>query len=114
MRPTATPSPFQPFSVSVVPNRAEVLVVASGELDLASAGALEREVQEVSRRGFARIVIDLRDVTFLDSAGLRLLLSLRNDAKRAGPALALMRGPQRVQRIFDITGTRDLFEWRDR
>lgn len=110
----AEPSSYQPFSVSVVPDRREVAVVPIGELDLASAAALEEEVRELRRSGFDEIVIDLRHLRFLDSTGLRLLLSLRNQAKRDGHRLRLVRGPRQVQRVFDLTATRGLFEWRDR
>lgn len=107
-------APRQSFSLSVVPNRSEVAVVPVGELDLACADALEGEVRELRRSGFARVVIDLRGVDFMDSAGLHVLLSLRNAAKRDGHDLTLVTPPTSVQRIFDLTGTRGLFDWRDR
>jgi anti-sigma B factor antagonist len=74
----------QQFSLSVVPNRSEVVVVPMGELDVSCADALDAEVRELRRSGFDRVVIDLRGVEFMDSTGLRVLLSLRNDAKRHG------------------------------
>lgn len=101
-----------PFSISVAPDRAEVAVIPAGELDLASAGLVEDEVRELRRVGFDRIVIDLRRLGFLDSTGLRSLLTLRNDAKRDGHRLELVPGPRQVQRVFDITATRGLFDWR--
>ena len=77
-------APRQSFSLSVVPRRSEIAVVPGGDLDLACADALEDEVRELRRSGFERVVIDLRGVEFMDSTGLRVLLSLRNDAKRDG------------------------------
>ena len=100
------------FSISVVPDREEVAVIPAGELDLASAELVEREVRDLCRSGFDRIVLDLRQLEFLDSSGLRALLSLRNDAKRDGHRLELVAGPRRVQRVFEITATRGLFDWR--
>ena len=99
------------FSFTTVPNREEVAVVLRGEFELASAGQLEREVKELAAVGFARIVIDLSDVEFLDSAGLHTLMALRNDAKRRGHELVLVPGRADVQRIFQITGTGGLFDW---
>ena len=111
---TATPvSPSQPFAVSVVPDRREVAVVPEGDLDLATVDRVEREVDELRAAGFDRIVLDLRRVEFLDSSGLRLLLSLRATARRAGHVLKLIPGPPEVQRVFELTATRGLFEWRD-
>ena len=88
-------------------------MVPRGELDLASIDRLEREVGELRGVGFEELVVDLRGVEFLDSAGLRLLLSLRDDAQRGGYGLALVRGPACVQRVFELTATSGLFDWRD-
>ena len=49
----------------------------------------------------------------LDSTGLRVLLSLRNDAKRDGHSLVLIPGSPAVQRVFALTATRTLFDWRE-
>ena len=61
--------------------------------------------------GSTRIVLDLRLVDFIDSTGLRVLLTLRNDIKRNGHALLLVPPQPAVRRIFAITGTRGLFDW---
>jgi anti-sigma B factor antagonist len=107
-----TPTPA-PFTVSVVPDGAEVAVVPSGELDLLSAGALAERVRAVGGNGSDRVVIDLRRLTFIDSSGLHALLGLRDDARRGRHSLTLVPGPAPVQRVFEISGTRALFDWRD-
>jgi anti-anti-sigma factor len=109
----ATAAPYQPFAVSVVPDRREVAVVPHGDLDLSTVDQLAREVRELREVGFEEVLLDLRHVDFIDSSGLRLLLSLRNDAKRDGHVLRLVPGRREVQRIFELTATRSLFNWRD-
>jgi anti-sigma B factor antagonist len=104
------PSP-NGFSVSTVPHRDEIIVVPAGELDLASVDLLQREIDELQTAGFANLVIDLRELTFMDSQGLRLLLVLRNAAKRDGQTLKLIAGSSDVQRLFVMTATGDLFDW---
>ena len=106
-------APYQPFTVSVLPDRREVAVVPEGELDLANVDELDAEIRELRAVGFDRIVLDLRRLAFLESTGLRLLLSLRNAAKRDGHSLVLVPGSPTVQRVFDLTATRGLFDWRD-
>lgn len=106
---TADASPYTPFTVSVVPDRDEVAVVLAGELDLASVDELERAVAELKVAGFQSIVIDLHEVDFIDSTGLRMLIALRNDAKRNGHALKLVSPGPTTSRIFGITGTRGPF-----
>jgi anti-sigma B factor antagonist len=100
------------FSITVVPDRAEVSVVPAGELDLSSCPALEHEVRQLRAAGFDRLVVDLRRVSFIDSAALRALLGFRGDAEREGHGFAVVPGPPNVQRIFEITGTQELFDWR--
>ncbi len=104
---------YEPFALAVVPDRSEVAVVPTGELDLAYADDVERETRQLLDVGFDRVVVDLRRVTFLDSTGLRVLMTLRDTAQRTGSTFKLIPGPPEVQRIFEITGTRDLFTWRD-
>jgi anti-sigma B factor antagonist len=83
-------SPYRAFGISVVQNRDEVAVVVAGELDLASAPRLGMEVAEALKTSSTRVTLDLRQVDFIDSTGLRMLLSLRNDAKRNVRALTLV------------------------
>jgi anti-anti-sigma factor len=104
---------YEPFTVAVVPDRAEVAVVPVGELDMATRPELEREVRQLLDVGFRRIVIDLRRVQFLDSTTLRFLLELRDRAEPEGYKLILVPGSPAVQRAFEVTGTFQLFAWRD-
>ena len=108
------PSRYTPFQLSVVPDRTEVAVVPVGELDLATVDDLRDTVDDLRRSGWDSILIDLRGVDFIDSTGLRLLLNLRNDADGDGHRLSLMAPEQSAARIFDITRTRGLFDWRQR
>ena len=105
------PPPYTPFAISTTLDRERAVIAPVGELDLASAGRLEAEVMRARSTGASRIVLDLSQVDFIDSTGLRVLLSLRNDSKRNGHALLLVPPGPAVRRIFAITGTRGLFDW---
>jgi anti-anti-sigma factor len=70
-----------------------------GEIDLATIGALEAEVQAALAEDGA-LVLDLREVTFIDSAGLRLVLET---SRKAAP-FSVVRGPREVQRVFGLVG----------
>ena len=106
-------TPYQPSAVSVVPDRREVAVIPAGDLDLSTVDQLADEMRELWDVGFDQIVLDLRRLEFLDCCGLRLLLSLRSDAERDGDRLQLVPGRPAVERLFELTATRDLFDWRD-
>ena len=110
---SAQSRPYTPFAVSVLPDRSEVVVVPTGELDLASVDDLARQVRELRHDGFDRIVIDLRRLDFIDSSGLQTLLALHGEAARDGQHLTLVPGSAHVQRLFELTGTRGVFAWRD-
>jgi anti-sigma B factor antagonist len=83
-----------------------------GELDLESADTLNRSITELHLPEITTIVLDLRQVDFIDSQGLRALLAVRDDAMRNGHALALIPPATTARRVFEITGTWDLFNWR--
>jgi hypothetical protein len=68
------------FSITVELRRDAVKIAPSGELDLATIGQLQRELGELIGAGFARVVIDLRDVEFLDSSALHALLDAYAEA----------------------------------
>ena len=108
-----SPAPYQPFAVSVVPDRREVAVVPRGELDLSTADELAREVLALREVGFDHVVLDLRHLDFIDSSGLELLLALHEDAQREGHVLTLVPARSEVQRIFELTATRGAFRWRE-
>lgn len=101
------------FCIAATPAGTEVVVALTGDLDLAYADELERALRKLRYAGFECVVLDLRGVEFIDSTGLRLLITQRNAARREGHCLILVPGPRQVQRIFDLTGTRGLFSWRD-
>ncbi len=83
----------------------------SGELDIASAPALTRALDELQVAGAARLVIDLTQVTFMDSTGLRALLLARQRTEGSGQALVLRPGPHQVQRVFELSGTLERFRF---
>ena len=104
--------PTDHFRLTVRPARDEVHLLPCGDLDLATVERLEREVAELRSLGWRHLVVDLRGVGFLDSTALRHLLAMRNDARRGGEQLTLRPGPREVQRVFELTRTHGLFDWR--
>ena len=80
-----------------------VHVMLTGELDLATAPKLEDELKRVEADEPAILVIDLQSLSFMDSSGLRALLTADARAREAGRRLVLVRGDERVQRVLRIT-----------
>jgi anti-anti-sigma factor len=97
------PSDLAQFRIEVEPARDAVRVAPVGEVDLATVDELREEIDRLSEAGFTRLVLDLRQVLFLDSTGLRLILDLDANARTNGWEFTLVRGTKSVQRIFDVT-----------
>jgi anti-anti-sigma factor len=99
------------FDVDDAPRgEADVSLVLRGELDLSTVEQLEREVSSRVDGRPDLVVVDLRELTFLDSTGLRLMLRLHGHLQSTGGRLVLVEGPRRVQRVFELTGAADELE----
>ncbi len=99
------------FSVAVHPNRNEVVVAPAGDLDMATAGQVEHQLTELRDVGFTDIMLDLRALTFMDSSGLNLLLSVHRRAQADGHRFRLIQGSVATRRLFELTGTADVFDF---
>jgi anti-sigma B factor antagonist len=89
--------------VDVQTDRDRAVVRLSGELDLASAPLLERELERADLDDVPMIVFDLDGLEFLDSTGLQVLLSAHRRATERRQQFAITRGSPQVQRLLDIT-----------
>jgi stage II sporulation protein AA (anti-sigma F factor antagonist) len=79
-----------------------------GELDIATVPILERAFTAVLEDGDVRmIVVDLADLSFVDSSGLHLLLRMKDACERAD-RLRIVNGSPAVVRLLDLSGVRDL------
>jgi anti-anti-sigma factor len=83
------------------------LLLCRGELDFAAAAVLRARVEALAATG---LIIDLREVTFIDASALRELLIARGALERHGSRLVLSGVPSSVQRLLDLTGIAGLFE----
>lgn len=79
------------------------VVTVSGEIDLASAPRVESRVAELMSSG-VKLVVDLGSVTFIDSTGLRVLISSHREVESHGGSFAVIAGHGPVARLLDLTG----------
>jgi anti-sigma B factor antagonist len=97
-----------PFDVTVYPDRTVVRVVPSGELEIASRDVLAAQLDELWNSGWTDIVVDLRELTFMDSSGVHLLLHHHRRASETGARFAIIDGPTCVARTLQLCGVHDL------
>ena len=80
------------------------MISVSGELDLASSPALDEELERVAEYGAEVVVVDLRELEFMDSTGLSVLVRAHQRAEEQGRHLGLVNGSQQVKRLLTLTG----------
>jgi len=85
-------------------------ITLRGELDLAHAYTFDEELRRVEATRPTCVVLDLRELTFVDSCGLARLIAARRRAIRAGHRLLVVRGSRAVQRLFALTAADEMFE----
>ena len=109
-RSNGGPSPARPapYRCEVFPERDRVRIAPVGELDIATTPELEETIRELVESGFDQVVLDLADVEFLDSTGLRLILRWHASAQQDGLRFWVRPGPPAVQKLFTLTGTAEL------
>ena len=96
------------LSVQTYDQHETVRLTLTGELDLSSALSFEEALLRIETdRSPRTIVIDLSRLKFMDSTGLRLILSAHARALKRGRRLVIVQGGAAVRRIFRLTGVED-------
>lgn len=96
------------FRCTVHPDHDRAAVRPVGEVDLATAGVVDASLRELLDSGFRELLVDLRDVTFMDSSGIRLLIAWTRRASDDGFRFAYVPGQEAVRQVLRMTGV-DLF-----
>ena len=96
--------PVSLFDVHISEGPLGPVAALSGEVDLSVAEAVEERLRTTLSDEPGVLVLDLREVEFLDSSGLRVVLSLDRDQRDRGGRLVVVRGGRRVARVMELTG----------
>jgi anti-anti-sigma factor len=95
------------FRVDVEDDGTLLVLRLHGELDLLSVPTVEETVDRYGGR--QAVVVDLRDLEFMDSSGLRLIIELRD--RGDGTPVSFVAPSERVGRVLDMTGVRSKLTW---
>lgn len=74
-----------------------------GELDLSTVSVVEDELV-VAQESHQLVVMDLRNLSFMDSTGLRVIVMAEQRARALSRRLVIVQGPPQVQRVLELTG----------
>ena len=91
------------LEVETVEGNGHTALLLKGELDLSTVGKVEDALKRAEADEPELLVLDLAQLTFLDSTGLRLIVVADQRARERGRRLVVVKGPETVQRVFTIT-----------
>lgn len=85
------------------------IVSVRGEIDVSTAPELRNRLLEVAEKGHTTVVVDLGEVSFLDSTALGVLVGSLKRFRSAGGDLRLVVSTRPVYKVLEITGLIDVF-----
>lgn len=94
------------FELGVETGDRRVTFIPRGELDLATAPELEEKLLAAVRQGGRDVVLDLRELTFMDSTGVRTIVAAHKAAEESRTSLTVVRpgSDSPVARVIEISG----------
>lgn len=93
------------FSLTFARDREAVVVGVVGELDCATGPTLEDRLEDlIENQGNRTLIIDLENLTFVDSSGLSVLVTAFRNLRERGGRLSLRRPSPSTRRVFEVTG----------
>jgi anti-anti-sigma factor len=107
-RLTTAPSAV-PFQCDVIYDGDHAVVAVRGEVDLATAPVVLREIRATLALPISGVTVDLAYVSFLDSTGVQAFITARNDAIERGIAFRLDSVPGQVRGVLELCDLLGLF-----
>jgi anti-anti-sigma factor len=92
------------FTITVDRDGGAVRLALAGELDLSRVAVLDEAIAQARASSAGHLELDLRELTFIDSSGLKAFVSLHQAAAGGEFTYALISGPPTVHRTFVLTG----------
>ncbi len=92
------------LTIEIERDGTQLVVRVDGELDIASSKGFEDELRRALGSDASAVVLDLSGLSFIDSTGLRALVAISAQARASGNPLRILRGPEPVERILEVSG----------
>jgi anti-anti-sigma factor len=100
----ASDTPTAPSRLIEVSPEGTLTLRLCGNIDVTNIAEIEAALRQALQDRRANLVLDLREVTFLDSAGLRLILQARRWQQRSRRELSVMAGSGVVRHLLEVSG----------
>jgi anti-anti-sigma factor len=107
-------SSVQQFQILVERDEAAAMLRLTGEMDISCEDAFAATVRACIDAGATDVLVDLSQLTFIDSSGLRMLIQLWDKSRNNGLDLSMLQGTGQVRRTMEIAGLDHLLPILDR
>jgi anti-anti-sigma factor len=95
----------EPLDIRLEEQGDTAVVRISGACDVSGHEQLRAWLLQADARGPDRVIVDLTELAFIDSTGLRMVLGAWNRARQAGHRFSVALAPSgQVRRVFEVTG----------
>ena len=99
-----------PFTVRVEARNGVARMALAGELDMVTAPVLNDELARAEQESVRTIMLDLRDLTFIDSSGLYVCIQARQRSDLNGHRFLIVGASPFTRRVFEVSGTKFLLD----
>ena len=89
-------------------NEKELTIIAEGRIDTNTAPLLENEITDIEK--FKNLIFDFKDVEYISSAGLRVLLTAQKRINKVGGNMKISNVSENVKDVFEVTGFTDILK----
>jgi anti-sigma B factor antagonist len=97
------PQPIEPFAISSTEDSGKLILQICGELDVGNCESFESEIKSANWKSITTVVLDMNEVGFIDSSGLRALISSHALATSNDSRLVIARPSEPVLRLLQLT-----------
>lgn len=99
------------MEIKVIPNESTATITVAGKLTVATSPDLEAAIQQLDDAGEVNAYdIDLSELEYISSAGLRVLVGAQKLAMRKGGTMRLLHPTDAVMEVFELTGLADVMD----
>jgi len=98
------------LTVTLHEQNSTLTVAVSGELDISTVPAFNKELSELRHNAAKTVVLDLSSTSFMDSTGLSAVLVAEMHARMRGQKFVVVAGPPHVHELFKLTGVDNFLE----
>lgn len=92
------------MTIAIEPNEKAHIIALQGQVNSSNAATVETEVLDVVQKGARNVLLNMTELSYISSAGLRVVLVLAKRLKQAGGKLVIYGMQPHVREVFDVSG----------